>query len=345
MSRRARPRGNQDRVVRTYRRAMWAYPRAWRAVYGQEVQAVLVDLAREQGRQRADARELGSVIGNGLLLRVESLFGLWSQRTRQRAALLAAALAGVMSALWLVAAEFTPWRAGVPVTGPVPADKWMTDERVFVVPYTAGLGVLSLAAAMVGLMLVLRRRSRAGQGVFAAAAVLTAIVPAAASLTGVHRPPLFHLGLLFGLLLVAAAAPTRPTVAQRRAVASWFGLTASFAVAMALIPSPMVGFIQLFYYLPPSGEFFVSLLVSGAGVVALLICMTAPSLRVWVVPLLMVFGWWWGQAVYLGEGLPSGWMATTSAGFLALCVGVTAVIGLVSRLVSSAALVMYRYRS
>lgn len=326
------PSSSVVKLARVYRLLLRAYPRSWRRVYGDEVAAVLLELAHDRGQARPDLREGASLVGNGLLMRVEELFALWSWRARQRAAVLAAVVVGGVGMLALVVAEFIPWRAGVPLAGPTPNFPWVQDDLLGPMPLTAGLGALPAAASIIGVLLVVLGRARVAQGVFAMTAGLTALLPLVASVTGVHRPPLFHLGFTFGLLLVAAAAPTRLGPSARRAIIWVMAALGAAVVAMAVHTEGLLGLVQQFYYQPPDDLFMFSWLGVGFSLSALVVVLVVPRLHGWVAPLVMVSVGWWVQALYLGGALPSNLRSVSPLGFLATCAVVTAAIGAASRL-------------
>jgi hypothetical protein len=63
----ARP--GDDRLARTYRRLLWAYPRGYRRARGAEMLTTLLDAA-EPGRRRARPRDALNLVGRGLLCRL-----------------------------------------------------------------------------------------------------------------------------------------------------------------------------------------------------------------------------------------------------------------------------------
>lgn len=324
--------GSVEALTRAYSWLLWAFPRSWRAVYGDEVRDVLVELAQDRGHAAPEVREAASLVGNGLLMRVEGVFALWSLQTRQRAAMLAASLVGVLGLVALVVAEFIPWRAGVPLAGPTPDFTWAQGTVLGPMSFTAGLGAVPAVGSLAGLLLVVLGRARAAQGAFVVAAACAALLPLVAAMTGIHRPPLFRLGLVFALLLVAAAAPTRLTPVHRRVISWVMGVVGIAVSAMAMNPQGLLGWVQLFYYLPPDGLYPLSQVGLVVSLTALLIFLTVPSLRGWAMPLTLVSAPCWIQAAYLGHAFPPIAVLMSPPGFLLTCAAATAVTGSVSHL-------------
>ena len=135
-----------DRAGRVYRVAMWAYPRRWRAQYADEVLGVL--LAAGGVGSVVDRREVFSLVGNGLLVRVEALFGACSRRPREVAAAGAAAMLMVVSMAALVFGEWLPWRAGAPLLSLEDADATAAWQAAGVAGATPGLGVVMCVTAL-----------------------------------------------------------------------------------------------------------------------------------------------------------------------------------------------------
>lgn len=322
----SRQTGSLESLTRAYGWLLWAFPKWWRIVYGDEVKGVLVQLAHDRGHALPEVREAASLLGNGLLMRVEGVFALCSLRTRQRAAMLAAVLAGVLSLVALVVAEFIPWRAGVPLAGPVPDFMWAETTLLGPMSFTAGLGALPAVGSVLGLVLALLRRARAAQGVFAVTAACIALLPLLAVLTGIHRPPLFRLGPVFALSLVAAAAPARLAPGHRRVIAWGLGVVGISVGAMAWNPQGLLGWVQLFSYLPLDGLHPMSQAGVVVSLTAVLIFLVAPQLRGWVMPLILVAVPWWVQAAYLADAFPPVAMMMSPHGFLLTCAAATTAI-------------------
>ena len=206
-----------DRAGRVYRVAMWAYPRRWRAQYADEVLGVL--LAAGGVGSVVDRREVFSLVGNGLLVRVEALFGACSRRTREVAAAGAAAMLMVVSMAALVFGEWLPWRAGAPLLSLEDADATAAWQAAGVAGATPGLGVVMCVTALLGGVATVTGRARAGQGWFAATATAALVTPLVTLMVPVNRPLLMHLALVFGLAVIASAAPVRVRPGRRVAVA------------------------------------------------------------------------------------------------------------------------------
>lgn len=284
------------RVARAYRLALWAYPRRWRERYADEVLGVLLEPA-DAGLDgpdcpRVEWREAGSLVGNGLLVRVEGLFGYCTRRTREMAAAGAAMMLAVVSVAAFVFGEWLPWRAGAPllsIEGADSATAWATGQA------TPGMGPIVCATALVAGACSIAGRARAAQGWFAAAAASALATPLVAAVLPVNRPPIMHLALVFGLAMVAAAAPVRMRPGRRILVVVAVGVTAAAAL-LALWQltrggySAATTFYDLYAVTRP-----VSDAVSWVTIPAAVLVAAVPILRKHIGAYLLVCLPWWMQ--------------------------------------------------
>jgi hypothetical protein len=285
-----------DRAARVYRLAMGAYPRRWRARYADEVLGVLLEPAGNGG-PAVDWREASSLVGNGLLVRVEELFGWCTRRTREVAAAGASMMLMVVSVAALVFGEWLPRRAGAPPLSIEDADVaagWQAAETGFGTP---GLGTIVCVTAMVGSLCTIVGRARAGQGWFAVTAAAALAAPLVSAVVPVNRPLVMHLALVFGLAMVAAAAPVAVRPGRRAWVAGCVAAVAGVALLWVFSSVTHDGdwsttFYDVYLVTRPVSDAVCWVTIPGVLVVAVV-----PGLRRHIAAyLLMCLPWWLQQA-------------------------------------------------
>lgn len=325
-----------SRLARGYGRLLLAYPRGWRREHGDEVLGVLMESGHAQGAGRPDRREAASLVGNGLLMRVESLFALWRRRTRERFALLALVALVALSVLGLAMGELTPWAAPPDYFGELGIVR------------TLGLGVPLALLPIGALGLVVGGRRRTAQGLLAGTAVLALALPGLSALTGIGRPTLYYVSLVFGLALLGAAVPVPVARRDRPALLLSVAVTASAMVAMILFV-PYIGrrtwveAAATFY----SAEFGGARQIAAdltvlTAVAVVVIALLSVRVRGWLIPFAVACLPWWAVHAAFQANLEFFSGAPTRAYFAAAAAGTVALLVLVSRVGPAYRLVITR---
>lgn len=89
-----------------YRGAMRLYPAAWRAQHAEAALGILLDCAEAEGRDRADWRQLASLIANGVVARVDQLMPRHSRDLMAVSALLGTTAFALIDFVFF---EWQPW--------------------------------------------------------------------------------------------------------------------------------------------------------------------------------------------------------------------------------------------
>ncbi|WP_139346823.1 hypothetical protein [Sinomonas mesophila] len=93
-----------------YRRALRAYPRSWRARYGDEFVGVLLDIAESRQRTHPTSAELVAVVFHGLIARISLLLGMVAPAERRdRVAAAATIILTALAAIMMVLGEVGRW--------------------------------------------------------------------------------------------------------------------------------------------------------------------------------------------------------------------------------------------
>lgn len=204
-----------------YRRLLSGYPRSWREDREEEVLAVLMEGAFEEGRTHPTRSEAWDLARHGLATRVSLVV---SPAGRRRTAQLALWSGASLALVSLVLGELLPWVA--PALAP---DLITSPDESLRLPPSPGTGFALYALWLVACILVLLRRSRPARGLLLGCAVVAVSSPLVASSTGTLEPPLYFKGVMALFALLAAIAPT-----DHSSRGSLRAVGAALVVAMAL---------------------------------------------------------------------------------------------------------------
>lgn len=93
-----------------YRRALTAYPRSWRARYGEEIIGVMLDIAENQQRTRPQMTEMTNLVFHGITARiVQVVTKIAPARRRNRVAAAATILSTALAVTMMVLGELGRW--------------------------------------------------------------------------------------------------------------------------------------------------------------------------------------------------------------------------------------------
>lgn len=210
-----------NRLEKSYRRLLRAYPVEWREERGEELLAVLLEWAPD-AQTRPSVRDALNVVGNGLRARLAAVIGWIPRDVTERTGILSLGGGAALSAYCLLFGEYVvPELRGqsLPNLGPV---------------YSAGslLYVLWLAATLLVMTGVVRNLRRVATVLLSLTVSLAAVHVARPDL--VTMPPLYLLALFSGLSAFALGAPRVATRSDRLALgivanALGWGISASSA--------------------------------------------------------------------------------------------------------------------
>ncbi len=194
-----------NRLERSYRRLMRAYPVEWREERGEELLAVLLEWAPDH-QVRPRVGDALNVVGNGLRARLAAVIGWIPREVTERTGVLSLGSGAALSAYCLLFGEYVvPELQGHAILnlGPV---------------YSAGslLYVLWLAAALLVVTGVVRNLRRVATVLLSVTVSLAAVHLVSPSL--VTMPPLYLLALFAGLSAIALGAPRAATRSDRVAL-------------------------------------------------------------------------------------------------------------------------------
>ncbi len=281
-----------EAVERGYRRALLAYPRRWRARNGEQLLGVLLDMAEDPERHGTSGyrREVVSVVGHGLAVRLSPLGIAFPTGLRARLSTLAVASGAALSLLFLLTVD--AHRIDVPGSG---APSYLPAPLSVMTPVYAGWLLLLVFSAL--------RRPRPVRVTALLTAVYTAAVPGIAAATGAGRPLLHQLAVLGALALWAATAsswtrPPHPAVMLTLTAA----VLAACLIAARMFHGTGPGLAQDY----PTATLNLADLSRGIGLVTLVAAavLAVTPLSGWTAPVLITAVPWAGFGV---------WEATTSA--------------------------------
>jgi hypothetical protein len=199
-----------NRLERSYRRLLRAYPTEWREERGEEMLAVLLEWSPDH-QTRPSVGDALNVVGNGLRARLAAVIGWIPRDVTERTGILSLGGGAALSAYCLLFGEYVvPELRGQSLfsLGPV---------------YSAGslLYALWLAATLLAVTGVVRNLRRVAAALVSLTVALAAVHVASPNL--ITMPPLYLLALFAGLGAFGLGAPQAPTRSDRVAL----GLVAS----------------------------------------------------------------------------------------------------------------------
>lgn len=320
-------RASVDALEASYRRLLSRYPRSWREHREEEVLAVLMEGAFEEGRTHPTGPEAWDLARHALATRLSQLV---SESGRRRTAVLALWSGAALALTSLVLGELLPWVA--PALAP---DLITSPDESPRLPPSPGTGVGLYALWLSACLLVLIGRGRiAGgriaRGLILGCAVFAASSPLLASFTETLEPPLYFKAVLVLFALLAANTPIHQS---SRSALGAAGATVALAVALGVLarPDKAVMFGEPGYAYYRSYELGVSAMGAGLlwaiapAVLVVVLLATRRSLRAWTGPALVVGLAWALFALLAGVG-NTAWAGLHEA--VALFAGAT-VLGLV----------------
>lgn len=283
-----------------YRRLLSWFPAQWREYREEEVLAVLMAGASEEGRTRPTGAERWDLMRHGLVARVDALA---SVEMRRRTATLAACSGAVLALACLVLGELVPW------LGP---SIWASGGNAVVGATSPGYGVILYGLWLVAVVLMAGWRARFGRQLLVAVSALALTGPWLGDAIGLTVPPLYLcvvLGVLAALAAVAEVTPrfghTTMDVLRTGVVIVVSAALMGFAAHPAMVwwtgePS------YAFYRQWPIGLVGIGhalLWVTPAGCIALMVTTAArPQLRGWIGPAFIVAIPWMELALLAGAG-------------------------------------------
>ena len=283
-----------------YRRLLRCFPAHWREYREEEVLAVLMECASEEGRTRPSGAERWDLMRHGIAARVDSLA---TPASRRRTATLAACSGGALALGCLILGELVPW------VGPYVGSHGVNSP---VEPTKPGYGVVLYGLWLVALALTGVWRSRMARQLLIAVSILSLTGPWVAGSVGVSVPPLYFCVVLGVLAALAAVGDVSPRFGHTTAdVSRGAGVVVAGAALMAVAARPYLFWRTgepwyAFYRQWPVGLIGIgqaSLWVIPLGSAILLACALAlPRLRPWVGPWLVVAIPWMELALLAGMG-------------------------------------------
>ena len=207
-----------NRLERSYRRLLRAYPAEFRIQHGEELLGVLL-AASPDSQTRSSFRDSADLIWNGVVLRTRRLFGAIPAKLLERVGLLSLAGGTALSTLCLVFGELGPkngWDSFI--------------DLHFATVYSTGTALYVLWLLVVGLLVTgIVRNARRAVGVLASGVGLLALTSRVIPTHVVTAPPAYLMGLIAGLAAMSLALPRR---LDRRGRVLLGGVSLAWTLAM-----------------------------------------------------------------------------------------------------------------
>lgn len=282
-----------------YRRLLSGYPRSWREHREDEVLAVLMEGAFEEGRAHPTRSEAWDLARHGLATRLSLVV---SAASRRRTAQLALWSGAALALVCLALGELLPWLA--PALAP---DLVTSPDESPRLPPSPGTGIVVYALWLAACGLVLTGRGRPARGLLLGCAVVAVSSPLVASSTGTLEPPLYVKGVVALFALLAAIAPIdHSSRGARRAAGA--ALVVAVALGVFARPDRVVVFgepgyaFYRSYGVGLSGMGIVLLWAIAPAAVVVILLAVRRSHRTWVGPALTVGLVWVAFAMLAGMG-------------------------------------------